>query len=123
MDAREPHEKVRDSFFLYFIEHFLCPLLTPGRVVVIDNASPHKNPEVSGLIEKTGASLMYLPPYSPEFNPIESAWSKLKQYLRKVKARTKEALYEKTVWRPGKENRACAPPHRRIPYRNAGGFP
>lgn len=80
--------------FLYFIEHFLVPLLKPHHVVVMDNASPHKNAEVEELIKMTGASLVYLPPYSPDLNPIENAWSKLKQHLRKAKARTKEALYK-----------------------------
>ena len=80
--------------FLYFIEHFLVPVLTSKHVVVMDNASVHKNTDVLEMIENTGASLIYLPPYSPEFNPIEMAWSKLKQYLRKTKARTKDALYD-----------------------------
>ena len=81
------------SVFLHFVENFLVPVLAPRRVVVMDNASPHKNVRVEELIAKTGASLVCLPPYSPELNPIENLWSKLKQYLRKTKARTKEALY------------------------------
>lgn len=80
--------------FIYFIKEFLIPILKPQHVVVMDNASPHKNAEVAKLIEKTGASVLYLPPYSPELNPIENACSKLKQHLRKTKARTKETLYQ-----------------------------
>lgn len=85
---------LNSTVFIYFIINFLCPLLTSRHVVVMDNASPHKNAEIEELIAMTGASLIYLPPYSPELNPIENAWSKLKQYLKKVKARTEEALYK-----------------------------
>ena len=69
--------------FLYFLKHFLCPLLAKGDYVVMDNASVHKVDEVQDLIQKTGAKLIYLPPYSPDLNPIELAWNKIKQYLRK----------------------------------------
>lgn len=79
--------------FLYFLHHFLCPLLKAGDVVIMDNASVHKNEEVRNLIEATGAKLLYLPPYSPELNPIELAWNKIKQFLRQQKARTLDALY------------------------------
>jgi len=67
------------------------PQLRPGDVVVMDNLSSHKVAGVRERIEATGAQLLYLPPYSPDLNPIEKAWSKLKQGLRSVKARTKEA--------------------------------
>ena len=70
----------------------LCPALKPGNVVVMDNLSSHKVAGVKQLIENTGAKLLYLPPYSPDLNPIEKAWAKLKQLLRSAKARTKEAL-------------------------------
>lgn len=60
----------------------------------MDNARAHHVVEVEQWIEQTGAHLLYLPPYSPEYNPIELAWSVAKQKLRKLKARTKEALYE-----------------------------
>lgn len=79
--------------FLYFVEHFLCPLLTPSDYVIMDNASAHKVQGVAELIEKTGATLLYLPPYSPELNPIELAWNKVKAFLRRQQARTKDALY------------------------------
>ncbi|OQK18626.1 hypothetical protein AU255_12685 [Methyloprofundus sedimenti] len=60
----------------------------------MDNASVHKVDEIKDLIQKTGAKLIYLPPYSPDLNPIELAWNKIKQYLRKQRPRTVEALYQ-----------------------------
>jgi transposase len=80
--------------FVFFLEHFLCPLLKPGQWVVMDNARAHHVAEVQECIEQTGAHLLYLPPYSPEYNPIELAWSVAKQKLRTLNARAKEALYE-----------------------------
>jgi transposase len=82
------------TVFLYFLEHFLGPLLKPGQCVILDNASPHNVEGVRELIESTGASSLYLPPYSPDYNAIEWAWSKVKAYLRKEKARTVDALYQ-----------------------------
>ena len=81
------------AVFLYFLEHFLCPLLKPGQYVILD-VSPHTVEGVREFIEKTGASLLYLPPYSPDYNAIEWAWSKVKAYVRQVKARTVDALYQ-----------------------------
>lgn len=78
--------------FLAFVEQVLAPRLEPGHVVVLDNLSAHKVAGVRQLIEDRGAQLLYLPPYSPDFNPIEQAWSKLKQQLRGVKARVLEQL-------------------------------
>lgn len=80
--------------FLYFVEHFLCPLLREGDHVVIDNATAHKVKGVKTMIEKCGATLVYLPPYSPEFNAIELAWNKIKHYLRKQRARTTKQLHK-----------------------------
>src|SRR5450759_5681519 len=68
--------------FLAYLEQVLCPRLEPGQVVVMDNLSAHKVEGVRRLIEARGAQLLYLPPYSPDFNPIEQAWSKVKQLLR-----------------------------------------
>ena len=86
-------EEATDAdIFLAYIEHVLCPALKPGDVVVMDNLSSHKVNGVREWIEKAGAEVLYLPPYSPDLNPIEKAWSKLKQLLRSAKARTKEAL-------------------------------
>lgn len=80
--------------FLYFLQHFLCPLLSEGDYVVLDNASIHKVDDVKRRIEETGAKVIYLPPYSPELNPIELAWNKMKTSIRKQRARTIEALYD-----------------------------
>src|SRR5208337_1563398 len=78
--------------FLAYLEQALCPKLQAGDVVVMDNLSAHKVSGVRQLIEVSGAKLLYLPPYSPDFNPIEQAWSKLKQLLRGIKARILEKL-------------------------------
>ena len=80
------------EIFLAYLEEVLCPKLRPGDVVVMDNLSSHKVNGVRERIEAAGAQLLYLPPYSPDLNPIEKAWAKLKQLLRAAKARTKEAL-------------------------------
>lgn len=75
-----------------FTEHVLVPTLRPGRVVVLDNLSPHKSVRVRELIEDAGCRLPFLPPYSPDFSPIEEAWSKVKEWLRGEGARTREAI-------------------------------
>lgn len=80
--------------FLAYLEQVLCPRLKPGDVVVMDNLSSHKVVGVRELIEAAGAELLYLPPYSPDFNPIEQCWSKLKQALRSAKARSVDALQQ-----------------------------
>ena len=86
-------EEATDAdIFLAYVEHVLCPALKPGDVVVMDNLSSHKVNGVREWIKKAGAEVLYLPPYSPDLNPIEKAWAKLKQLLRAAKARTKEAL-------------------------------
>ena len=89
MTIEEPTDS---DIFLAYVEHVLCPKLEPGHVVVMDNLSSHKAERVCELIEKQGAKVLYLPPYSPDLNPIEKAWSKLKQLLRSTKARSKQAL-------------------------------
>ena len=78
---------------LAYLDDVLCPKLKPGHVVVMDNLSAHKVDGVRQRIEACGASLLYLPPYSPDLNPIEKAWSKLKQGMRTVQARSVEALH------------------------------
>ena len=78
--------------FLAFVEQVLGPRLQPGHIVILDNLGAHKVEAVRGLMESRGAQLLYLPPYSPDFNPIEPAWSKLKQLLRGVKARVLDQL-------------------------------
>ncbi len=68
--------------------------LRVGDIVVLDNLSAHKDPQTQYLIEQAGAELRFLPPYSPDLNPIEKMWSKVKTFLRAAKARTEEELYE-----------------------------
>ena len=80
--------------FLLYVEHFLCPTLRSGQIVVMDNLSVHKMWRVRELIEGRGCELAFLPPYSPDFNPIEEAFSKVKGILRKAKARSFETLVE-----------------------------
>ena len=80
--------------FETYLERVLAPSLRPGQVVVMDNLSSHKGGRVKELIEERGCKLVYLPPYSPDLNPIEEAFSKLKTLLRKAGARTREALIE-----------------------------
>ena len=84
-----------DAFLLY-IEHFLCPTLEHGQIVVMDNLRVHKMKKVRELIERCGCQLVFLPSYSPDFNPIEEAFSKVKGLLRKARARSFEALVEAT---------------------------
>ncbi len=79
--------------FETYIEKVFAPELKAGDLVVMDNLSSHKGPAVARLIEAAGARLLYLPPYSPDFNPIEMAFSKLKALLRKAEERTVEALW------------------------------
>jgi transposase len=78
--------------FLAFWSRLYVHALRPGHIVVMDNLSAHKHPQVRTLIEQTGAQLLYLPPYSPDFNPIEQCWAKIKEFLRGAKARLSDAL-------------------------------
>ncbi len=79
--------------FQAYIDQILVPTLTPGDIVVMDNLGSHKGDAVRASIEAAGASLLYLPPYSPDFNPIEKAFSKLKALLRKAAERTVGGLW------------------------------
>lgn len=79
--------------FRAYVESVLVPTLRPGDLVIMDNLSAHKTPGIIALIEKAGAHVRFLPAYSPDFNPIEKMWSKVKEFLRSVKARTEEALW------------------------------
>ena len=78
--------------FQAYVRTTLCPALRPGDIVVMDNLSPHKNEGTLGLIEAMGATVSFLPAYSPDLNPIEKMWSKVKQSLHSAEARTVEAL-------------------------------
>jgi transposase len=84
---------VNRTIFQAWVEHVLVPNLRNGDIVIMDNLSSHKGPRVRALIEAAGAALRYLPPYSPDFNPIEKAFAKLKALLRKAAARTLEVLW------------------------------
>jgi transposase len=80
--------------FRAYVGQVLAPTLRRGDIVVMDNLGAHKAAGVREIIEREGAELIYLPPYSPDLSPIERCWSKIKTYLRKAKARTREALEE-----------------------------
>lgn len=91
--AMTVEDSTHENVFFAYLDQVLCPVLRPGDVVVMDNLSTHKMDGVRQRIEARGAELIYLPPYSPDLNPIEKAWSKLKTLLRKTKARTSQALH------------------------------
>ena len=82
------------AVFRAYVGEVLAPTLKPGDVVVMDNLGTHKVDGIRSAIKARGATLMYLPPYSPDYSPIEPCWSKLKTCLRAIKARTREALDE-----------------------------
>jgi transposase len=75
-----------------YVDRVLVPTLQAGDIVVMDNLAPHKSPGIIQALERAGVTVWFLPPYSPDFNPIEKMWSKVKTYLRKAKARTQTAL-------------------------------
>jgi transposase len=79
--------------FRAYVEEVLAPTLSPGDIVVMDNLPAHRNAAIRRAIEARGARLLYLPPYSPDFNPIEMMFAKLKAILRKFAARTRDALW------------------------------
>jgi transposase len=85
---------INGEMFLAYVREFLCPTLQPGDIVILDNLSSHKVPGVEEAIRATGATLLYLPPYSPDFNPIEKFFSKLKSLLRKAAKRSIDALWK-----------------------------
>jgi len=95
LDAVMTVEGATDTaVFRAYVEQVLVPTLVADDIVIMDNLSVHKVSGIREAIESTGARLLYLPPYSPDYSPIESCWSKLKALLRKAKARTREALDE-----------------------------
>ena len=85
---------IDNATFRAYVEQVLVPTLQPGDVVVLDNLVAHKQPEVRDAIEQAGAFLRFLPPYSPDFNPIELAFAKLKAFLRAARPRTFEQVCE-----------------------------
>jgi transposase len=80
------------EIFRIYVEQVLVPSLREGDIVILDNLSAHKDKIALERIKEAGAEVKFLPPYSPDFNPIEKMWSKVKQLLRGMKARTEEAL-------------------------------
>ena len=82
------------AVFLAYVEKILVPTLNVNDIVIMDNLAAHKMSAIVAAIEATGAEVRFLPPYSPDLNPIEKMWSKVKAYLRKVKARTQEVLWQ-----------------------------
>jgi len=79
--------------FRAYVEHVLVPSLRKGDIVILDNLSAHKDKSALRMIEEAGAQARFLPPYSPDLNPIEKMWSKVKQLLRGAKARTQDSLH------------------------------
>ena len=86
---------INGEVFLAYVEQQLIPTLRKGDIVVMDNLSSHKVTGVKEMIESVGAKVVYLPPYSPDFNPIENVFAKLKTLVRKAKMRTVETLWNK----------------------------
>ena len=85
---------MHNAAFLAYVEQLLVPSLKPGDIVVMDNLPAHRSAAVRDAIRKAGAKLRFLPPYSPDFNPIEMAFSKLKAYLKRRAARSVNELWE-----------------------------
>lgn len=83
------------AIFIEYLQQCLVPTLRPGDIVIIDNLPAHKRDTVRQIIEAAGATLRYLPPYSPDLNPIEQSFAKLKAHLRQAKKRTIPALYDR----------------------------
>jgi transposase len=81
--------------FTAYVEQFLAPTLAPGDIVIMDNLGSHKGPAVRHAIRARGAKLLFLPPYSPDLNPIEQVFAKLKLLLRKANARTMDAAWQR----------------------------
>ena len=81
--------------FRAYVRWVLRPTLRPGDILLMDNLSPHKSQLTLSLITQTGAQVLFLPPYSPDFNPIEKMWSKVKQHLRSAEARTEPDLFQR----------------------------
>ena len=106
----------RDAFEAY-VKEVLVPELRPSDVVVMDNLSSHKGPKARKMIEDAGAQLLFLPPYSPDFNPIELAFAKLKARLRKAAERTVDGLWNAI----GQISQSFSPPECKN-YFNATGY-
>ncbi len=88
-------EPMNRAIFTQYIRQYLAPELNPGDVVILDNLSSHKGTEAAELVEARGAALLFLPPYSPDLNPIEMVFAKLKHLLRKAGERTRDGLWNR----------------------------
>ncbi|MDR6790359.1 transposase [Sphingomonas sp. BE138] len=88
-------EPMNRAIFTQYVRQYLVPELNPGDVVILDNLSSHKGAEAAALVEACGATLLFLPPYSPDLNPIEMVFAKLKHLLRKAGERTREGLWNR----------------------------
>ena len=88
-------QPINGTSFLAWIEQFLAPTLAAGDIVILDNLSSHKHPAVRQAIRRAGAKLLFLPPYSPDLNPIEQVFAKLKHLLSAAAERTKEATWKR----------------------------
>ena len=109
-------QPINGATFTQWVEEELCPTLGPGDIVIMDNLSSHKKPAVRTAIRARGARLLFLPPYSPDLNPIEQVFAKLKHLLRKAAERTQEA-----TWRRIGSLLDAFPPHECANYlRNSG---
>lgn len=104
------------EWFKAYVTQVLVPALKPGDIVVMDNLSAHKSEDIRSVIQAAGAELRYLPPYSPDLNPIEQAFSKLKAHLRKHKERSIESLWD----RIGKLLNSFTPPECQNFFHHAG---
>jgi len=87
-------DAINATVFEQYVQQMLVPTLRPGDIVVMDNLASHKGKAVAEAIAAAGAQVWYLPPYSPDFNPIERMWSQVKCFLKKAKARTQKTLYD-----------------------------
>jgi transposase len=88
-------QPINAACFLGYVEQFLVPTLSPGDVVIMDNLSSHKRPVIRAAIRSVGARLLFLPPYSPDLNPIEQVFAKLKHLMRKAAERTAEGTWKR----------------------------
>lgn len=108
---------INGEMFLAYVEQVLVPTLRPGDTVIMDRLAAHRVAGVREAIEGAGARLLYLPPYSPDLNPIEQAFAKLKALLRKLALRTVEAL-----WKALGDLAACFPPLECANFLRNGGY-
>lgn len=110
-------QPINGASFTQWIEEQLCPTLSPGDIVILDNLSSHKKPTVRNAIRARGARLLFLPPYSPDLNPIEQVFAKLKHLLRKAAERSVEA-----TWRRIGSLLDAFPPHECANYLKNSGY-